>query len=232
MFLFWGEELIQLYNDAYMPSFGVGKHPAAMGQRGRECWQEIWPIIGPQIDDVMQNGKASWNADALVPFFRNGRLEEIYWSSHRRPPVARAGAPGRRSARRCHACRGPGPRDRVHDVPFVELRVAAPLQHPGRVTGRGALLQLQPRAYARRQRHRLRHDGRRDRHHGASVYQSGQCQQDASASPSDIVGKLVADGHLVANHTQDHFDLTSLDDNSIVRELADIGAAMTGKLRS
>ena len=34
MFLWWGPELIQLYNDAYLPSFGAGKHPAAMGQRG------------------------------------------------------------------------------------------------------------------------------------------------------------------------------------------------------
>ena len=43
MFLWWGPELIQVYNDAYLPSFGAGKHPAAMGQRGRDCWQEIWP---------------------------------------------------------------------------------------------------------------------------------------------------------------------------------------------
>src|SRR4051812_4742508 len=49
MFLWWGIELVQLYNDAYLPSFGAGKHPAAMGQRGRECWEEIWPIIWPQI---------------------------------------------------------------------------------------------------------------------------------------------------------------------------------------
>ena len=35
MFLWWGPDLIQFYNDAYLPSFGVGKHPAAMGQRGR-----------------------------------------------------------------------------------------------------------------------------------------------------------------------------------------------------
>ncbi len=47
MFLWWGPELIQIYNDAYVPSFGKGKHPAAMGQRGKDCWQEIWPIIGP-----------------------------------------------------------------------------------------------------------------------------------------------------------------------------------------
>jgi signal transduction histidine kinase/CheY-like chemotaxis protein len=80
MFLWWGPELIQVYNDAYMPSFGRGRHPAAMGQRGRDCWQEIWPIIWPQIDDVMQRGKASWNEDALVPIYRNERIEEVYWT--------------------------------------------------------------------------------------------------------------------------------------------------------
>ncbi len=80
MFLWWGPELIQLYNDAYLPSFGKGKHPAAMGQPGRECWAEIWPIIGPQIDDVMSRDKASWNEDQLVPILRNGRLEELYWT--------------------------------------------------------------------------------------------------------------------------------------------------------
>jgi signal transduction histidine kinase/CheY-like chemotaxis protein len=80
MFLWWGPALIQFYNDAYIPSFGVGKHPAAMGQRGAECWQEIWPIIWPQIDDVMARGKPSWNEDQLVPIFRNGHIEDVYWS--------------------------------------------------------------------------------------------------------------------------------------------------------
>jgi signal transduction histidine kinase len=80
MFLWWGPELIQFYNDAYTPCFGQGKHPAAMGQRGRDCWGEIWPIISPQIDDVLARGKASWNEDQLVPILRNGRLEEVYWT--------------------------------------------------------------------------------------------------------------------------------------------------------
>ncbi len=80
MFLWWGPELIQVYNDAYLPSFGADKHPAAMGQRGRDSWQEIWPIIWPQIDDVMSRGRSSWNQDQLVPVFRNGRLEEVYWT--------------------------------------------------------------------------------------------------------------------------------------------------------
>lgn len=80
MFLWWGPELIQFYNDAYRPSFGRGKHPGAMGQRGDECWPEIWPIIGPQIRDVMERGKASWNENQLVPIHRNGRLEDVYWT--------------------------------------------------------------------------------------------------------------------------------------------------------
>jgi hypothetical protein len=34
MFVWWGDDLIQFYNDAYRPSFGkVGKHPAALGQK-------------------------------------------------------------------------------------------------------------------------------------------------------------------------------------------------------
>ena len=80
MFLWWGPELIQLYNDAYLPSFGIGKHPAAMGQRGRECWPEIWSVIGPQIEGVMAHGRATWNEDQLIPILRNGRLEDVYWT--------------------------------------------------------------------------------------------------------------------------------------------------------
>jgi signal transduction histidine kinase len=79
MFLWWGSDLVQFYNDGYMPSFGVGRHPFAMGQRGRECWAEIWPIIGPEIAAVQQ-GEATFHEDALVPIFRNGRMEEVYWT--------------------------------------------------------------------------------------------------------------------------------------------------------
>jgi hypothetical protein len=80
MFLWWGPELIQFYNDAYVPSFGQGKHPDAMGQRGAACWPEIWPVIGPQIDDVMRCGTSSWHDDQLVPIARNGRIEDVYWT--------------------------------------------------------------------------------------------------------------------------------------------------------
>ena len=80
MFLWWGAELIQIYNDAYRPSLGHDRHPAALGQRGRTCWQDIWSTIGPEIDDVMLRARPSWHQDALVPIFRNGRMEEVYWT--------------------------------------------------------------------------------------------------------------------------------------------------------
>jgi|GEM_PF-3179734 len=66
MFLWWGPELIQFYNDGYTPSFGAGRHPAAMGQRGKQCWAEIWPIIGPEIAGVIAHRQGTYHEDALV----------------------------------------------------------------------------------------------------------------------------------------------------------------------
>ena len=81
MFLWWGPELVQIYNDAYRPSFGAsGRHPRALGMRGRECWTDIWDIIGPQIEGVMTRGESTWHEDALVPIDRNGRIEDVWWT--------------------------------------------------------------------------------------------------------------------------------------------------------
>jgi PAS domain S-box-containing protein len=80
MFLWWGADLIQFYNDGYRPSIRADKHPAAIGQRGTECWPEIWTIIGPQIDAVMSQGRSTWNTNQLIPINRNGKLEEVYWT--------------------------------------------------------------------------------------------------------------------------------------------------------
>ncbi|MES2882125.1 MAG: PAS domain-containing protein, partial [Bacteroidota bacterium] len=81
MFLWWGNNMIQFYNDAYRPSLGVnGKHPAALGQKGIDCWQEIWPVIYPLIEQVKNTGEATWNENQLIPIYRNGVLEDVYWT--------------------------------------------------------------------------------------------------------------------------------------------------------
>jgi PAS domain S-box-containing protein len=80
MFIWWGERLIQFYNDAYRQTMGPERHPRALGQDGRECWAEIWPIIGPQIEQVMNGGGATWHENQLVPVTRHGKLEQVYWT--------------------------------------------------------------------------------------------------------------------------------------------------------
>ena len=80
MFIWWGPQLIQFYNDAYRQTMGPERHPSALGQGGRECWAEIWHIIGPQIEQVMSGGGATWHENQLVPVTRHGRLEQVYWT--------------------------------------------------------------------------------------------------------------------------------------------------------
>jgi signal transduction histidine kinase len=81
MFIWWGDDLIQFYNDAYRPSLGNdGKHPKAVGQRGEDCWKEIWPIIKPLIDQVLLTGEPTWSEDQLIPIYRNKKLEDVYWT--------------------------------------------------------------------------------------------------------------------------------------------------------
>src|SRR5688572_8238234 len=81
MFLWWGKDLIQFYNDAYRPSLGNdGKHPGALGQNGADCWTEIWPTIKPLIDQVLDSGEATWSEDQFIPIYRNGQLEDVYWT--------------------------------------------------------------------------------------------------------------------------------------------------------
>ena len=80
MFIWWGPELIQFYNDAYRQTLGPERHPSALGQSGRECWEEIWDIIGPQIDLVMAGRGATWHEDHLVPVTRFGRREDVWWT--------------------------------------------------------------------------------------------------------------------------------------------------------
>lgn len=81
MFLWWGSELTCFYNDAYRPSLGKdGKHPAILGMSAREAWPEIWDTIYPMIRQVLEGGPSVWNEDQLIPIFRNGHMEDVYWT--------------------------------------------------------------------------------------------------------------------------------------------------------
>ncbi|RUT72087.1 PAS domain S-box protein [Flavobacterium cupreum] len=88
MFLFWGKDLVCFYNDAYRPSLGNdGKHPSILGMPGASAWPEIWEFIKPLIDDVLQKKEASWHEDQLLPIFRNGKMEDVYWTFSYSPVI-------------------------------------------------------------------------------------------------------------------------------------------------
>lgn len=94
MFLFWGPELICFYNDAYRPSLGnEGKHPDILGGRAKEYFKEIWTEIQPIIDNVMQKGKANWEEDMYLPSYRNGKMDDLYWTFSYSPVNDESGKP-------------------------------------------------------------------------------------------------------------------------------------------
>lgn len=81
MFLWWGDDLIQFYNDAYRKILGAdGRHPGALGQRAEECWPEVWNSISPLINQVLQKGESVYMEDLMLPLYRNGKLSDAYWT--------------------------------------------------------------------------------------------------------------------------------------------------------
>jgi len=80
MFIWWGDALIQFYNDAYRQTLGPERHPQALGQPGKECWAEAWDAIGPDIERIMAGGESAWYEDRLVPLTRNGVRDDIWWT--------------------------------------------------------------------------------------------------------------------------------------------------------
>ena len=78
MVLYWGETRALIYNDAWSAVPGR-KHPWALGRPGFEVWSEIWDIIGPMFDHVMDTGEATWSEDQLLPLNRFGYVEECYF---------------------------------------------------------------------------------------------------------------------------------------------------------
>lgn len=77
LLIWWGDELIHFYNDAYLPVLGK-RHPGALGQPAPVVWSEAWPLVGPQADAVMREGRSHWNEELLIIMTRNGYPEEVY----------------------------------------------------------------------------------------------------------------------------------------------------------
>lgn len=76
---YWGEELIAIYNEAYIELAGQ-KHPSLMGQSYRVAWAEIWDNVKDVFANAKSTGEATMKDDDCLFIKRSDYLEETYFS--------------------------------------------------------------------------------------------------------------------------------------------------------
>ncbi len=93
IFVWWGPQMVKIYNDAGRALLGA-RHPGALGARGREGWPAIWHLLGPVLDRVLAGGEPTWAENQLVYLDRSGFLEECYFTLSYSPIRAGSGGVG------------------------------------------------------------------------------------------------------------------------------------------
>ncbi|MEE3920082.1 hypothetical protein V2I01_23125 [Micromonospora sp. BRA006-A] len=76
MVVFWGEQHLAFYNDAYRPTIG-DKHPAVIGQAAHRHWAETWDVLGPLLDGVRRTGVPYRGENHPFVLNRHGFLEDV-----------------------------------------------------------------------------------------------------------------------------------------------------------
>ncbi len=79
MFVWWGDDLINLYNDAYRNILG-DKHPGALGQPAQVVWSEIWDQVEPRARTAMRENAGTYDESLLLIMQRYGYEEETYYT--------------------------------------------------------------------------------------------------------------------------------------------------------
>ena len=74
-YIAWGEDLVSLYNDAYIPVLGA-KHPDALGKSYHEVWSELSQSYRAALEATLA-GEAQFFQDE--PMALAGRNREISW---------------------------------------------------------------------------------------------------------------------------------------------------------
>ena len=77
--IYWGPELIFLYNDAESEVIGA-MHPYALGKPAREVLVDMWETVGPMLHKVLQTGEATWSVDQPLMIDRYGSVEEAFFT--------------------------------------------------------------------------------------------------------------------------------------------------------
>lgn len=78
MYLAWGSEHIQIFNDAYRPILGA-KAEGALGARAPDTWAEIWPQIQPMWARALAGEPVGFD-DFKLSIERFGYPEDVYFN--------------------------------------------------------------------------------------------------------------------------------------------------------
>ncbi|KOS08055.1 hypothetical protein AM493_19860 [Flavobacterium akiainvivens] len=80
MFLFWGDDAVQFYNDGYIKILNFqGRHPGALGQKGADCWEDVWDIVGGLINTV-RTGEDVYMENLMINHRFEGARKDTYWT--------------------------------------------------------------------------------------------------------------------------------------------------------
>jgi signal transduction histidine kinase len=93
MMLGWGPQMLQFYNDAYIPVLGV-KHPSSLAAPVSEVWSEIWNVVGPLMNSVLSGGPALWREHQLLFINSRGFAQETFHTFSQSPVPGDDGAVG------------------------------------------------------------------------------------------------------------------------------------------
>jgi signal transduction histidine kinase/CheY-like chemotaxis protein len=77
--IYWGPDLLLLYNDAWAP-IPAERHPGALGQPAAEVWTDIWDVVAPQFVQVQNTGQGFSAYDQRLDMQRDGVPRETYWN--------------------------------------------------------------------------------------------------------------------------------------------------------
>src|SRR5262245_5735202 len=77
--IYWGAELILLYNDAERDVLGA-MHPRVLGRPAAEILAGNWDVLGPMMRGVLQGREATWSVDQELRLNRRGAIEESFFT--------------------------------------------------------------------------------------------------------------------------------------------------------
>lgn len=83
MMIWWGEEKIQLYNDACKKLSGIQHHQKSkhsLGLPAEKCWPEAWSTIKKKLEVLKTKPLGVFEEDQMIPIYKGDQLEPVYWT--------------------------------------------------------------------------------------------------------------------------------------------------------